>query len=807
MQASAGPLEFVWRDALYALRAMRKNLAFTLTAVITLALGIGSNTAIFTVVRAVLLKPLSYHDPDRLVEVTGGATQTRFEEMKAGARSYTELGDLLGGVENMTLSGGGEPEVLRGARVSANFLRILGVGPLRGRSFRQQEDTPGGPPVAMISAGLWQRRFNGDPQIVGKTVMIAATPRTVVGVLPAGFQFPFPDVDVWVTRPAANIRPLSPMLRVFGRLKPNVDINQASAELAVLNQQYRAAHPAMLDAKAHSTEQVTPLKDQLVKNVRPMLWVLFGAVGFVLLIACANVASLLLARAMARSREFAVRAALGAGRGRLIGQLLTESVLLALGGGALGVLLAEWSLRGIASLTDLGLPRVGEIRLDGLVLGFALAIAIATGVLFGLVPSLGASRPNLAGMLRASGEAGNAGSSRRVALGFSLRGMLVMGQVALAIILLIGAALLMESLGHLYSIDLGFKAANLLTMRIALPPSRYDTDRKKAAFYDELVRRVEALPGVRGATATLTLPLTGYAGTPVQDASQPVARLNARPIATIQSISPAYFRTFRIPLRRGREFSVRDTLDAPLVAIVDESLARRFWPAYPSGLNPIGQHVLIGSAREPVEIVGIAADIRQALEAKAWPGIYRPCAQIPQASEAFAIRTTSSPLGFVNAVRKQVLAIDPDQAVSQMETMEDVVEAAVGQRRLMIVLLGGFAALALLLAMIGIYGVIAYSVAQRTKELGIRRALGAQRGDLVWLVLGQCLGLTLGGVAIGSTGAFALTRVMKSMLFQVSATDPATFLGIGLLLVGVALAASFLPARRAIGIDPMEALR
>jgi putative ABC transport system permease protein len=804
---SIGFLENLWRDLLCALRTMRKSPAFAVTAVLTLALGIGANTAIFSVIRAVLLKPLEYHDPDQLVRVSGGATSMRFEVIRTGARSYSGVGAYLGGLETVALAGGAGPEVLKEARVSANFLRILGVEPMLGRGFQSEEDAPGGPPVAIISAELWRRRFGGDPSIAGLTATLAATPHTIVGVMPAGFQFPFSGVDVWVTKPSDDIRPLSPVLAVFARLRPGVGLEQASAELAVLNRQYAIAHPGMLDTKLNSIARVTPLKDELVAKVRSMLWMLFGAVGFVLLIACANVASLLLARATSRSREFAVRAAIGAGRWRLIEQLLAESVLLAFAGGALGVLLAKWSLSGIARMTALDLPRAGEIRLDGMVLGFAAALSIATGVLFGLVPALGASRPDLAGVLRASGEAASSVGSRAGRLWLSARGALVVVQVALSIVLLIGAALLMESLAHVYRVDLGFRPANLLTMQISLPPSRYGTDQKKAAFYDELVRRVESLPGVRSATVTLTLPLTGFAGTPVQDAGQPPVRLNERLLATIQIISPAHFRTLEIPLRRGREFTVRDKLGAPPVAIIAESLARRLWPAYPSGKDPVGQRLLIGANLQPAEIVGVVADVHQSVETDAWPGVYRPSAQNPFQSAAFVVRTDGDPLRFVNAVRSQVLAIDPDQPVSSVATMEDVVEKSEGQRRLIVELLGLLAGAALLLAVVGMYGVIAYSVVQRTKEIGIRRALGAQQRDVLSLVIGQGVGLTLAGVALGIVGAFALTRVMQGLLFQVSATDRLTYGAVSLLFLIVALVASYIPARRAARIDPMAALR
>ncbi len=797
--------ETIWHDAFYALRGMRKNPAFAVTVIFTLALGIGANTAIFTVVRAVLLKPLEYPEPDRVVRISGGSTIPRYEELRAGAKSYTEVGAFLNGIEDVALSGGSGPEVLKQARVSANFLRILRVEPALGRGFLPEEDVPGGPSVALISAGLWQRRFGGDPSLGGRTVNLGATPFTIVGVLPPGFQFPFPGVDVWVTRPGEHLNRVSPILAVFGRLRPGVGVEQASAELVVLNRQYAANHPGMLDAKRDTSARVAPLKDELVAEVRSLLWMLFGAVGFVLLIACANVASLLLARASSRSREFAVRASIGAPRGRLIGQLLAEAIVLASAAGALGVLLAWWSLNGIAKLTALQLPRMTEIRLDAGVLAFAMALSVTTGVLFGLVPSLGASRPDLASVLR-TGMSSPAGSRRR-AFGINTRGLLVVGQVALSMVLLIGATLLIESLARLSHVHPGFNAVNLLTMNISLSPTRYDTDSKRALFFDDLVSRLEALPGIRGAAATLTLPMTGFPMTPVQPADRAPLKLNERPYAAVEHITPSYFRTLEIPIRRGREFTERDVPGAAQVAIVNESFARLFWPAYPQGVDPVGQYILIGIGPRPYEIVGIVANAQQSLDREAMPGVYRSWNQFPAMSAAFAVRTEGDPLRFVNAVRGAVLAIDRDQPISAVQTMERMVEASEGQRRLVAMLLGLFAGTALLLAMVGIYGAIAYSVSQRTNEMGIRRALGAQPIDILRLVMGPGFGLTLAGAALGMGGAIALTRVIRSLLFQVSSTDPWTYAGIAVLFLLVAMAASYIPARRATRVDPTAALR
>jgi putative ABC transport system permease protein len=802
------------QDIRYALRQLQKNPGFTAVALLTLTLGIGANTAMFSVIHAVLLKPLAYSDPHRLVLVADGATSIRFDEMKAASRSYEEMGAYSVGPENLALSGVSEPEVLKGARVSANFLHVLGVSPVRGRSFLPEEDKTGAPAVAMISAELWRRRFGADPSIFGKTITLAAQPHTIIGVLPSSFQFPFAGVDVWLTKPsewsviAPAGRPLSPILSVFGRLKPQVDLHQATAELLVLNSQYAAAHPGMLDSKPDAPESVQPFKEQLVSDIRPELWMLFGAVSFVLLIVCANLASLQLARATSRAREFAVRAAIGAGRGRIVGQLLVETLLLSFLGGVLGLGFAAFGLRAIRSMTFVDLPRAGEIQMDGTVLVFAVALSIFTGVLFGLVPSLVASRADLAAVLRGSGEAASSGGARPL-WRFGPRGLLVAGQVALSIVLLIGATLLIKSLARVYRVDPGFQTSNLLTMDIALPSARYDTDEKKAAFYKELVERTEALPGVRSAAITLTLPMADtWMGAPLQLAGASPVELNERPIGIIQDVTPDFFRTLGIASKRGREFTAHDNKNSIPVAIVNENLARLFWPQYPSGPDPIGQHIVVGSNPQLVEIVGIATNVRHSgRDDDPKPEVYLPCAQKPPETAMLAVRTNGKPLSLSEEVRDQVLAIDRNQPVSAVSTMDQLVEASEGQLRLMMTLLGAFAATAALLALVGLYGVISYSVLRRTKEIGIRRALGAQRSDILSLVTRQVVSLALAGVLLGLCGAFALTRVLQDLLFQISATDPFTFAGVSTSFVLVGVAASYIPARRAARVDPMVALR
>ncbi len=797
----------------FGLRNLRKNPVFSAAVVLTLSLGIGANTAMFSVIHAILLKPLEYQDPDRLVLIADGATPVRAEEIMTSSRSYSGTGSFTD-FEDLALSGAGDPEMLKGVRVSGNFLHILGVHPLQGRGFLPDEDKAGSAPVAMISAELWRRRFGRDRKILGSTITLAGVATTVIGVLPAGFQFPQAGADVWQARPAEwsvlapKSRPLSPFLAVFGRLKPEVSFAEANAELAVLNRRYAADHPGMLDSKPEAPDVVRSLKESLVSDVRPKLWMLFGAVGFVLLIVCANVGSLLLARAVSRAREFAVRAAIGAGRGRIVGQLLAESLLLSFLGGSLGIALAAGSLRAIRSMTFVDLPRASGIHIDAAVLGFGAALILITGVAFGLVPALVASRQNLSGVLRGSGEGAVILRSKLISP-FGSRGLLVVGQMTLSIVLLIGATLLIESLARLYRVDPGFQPDRMLTMKIALPSARYDTEQKKAAFYEQLIRRAESLPGVRGAAMATNLPMTErWMGTTVEATGRPEVKLNERPIAVLLSITPRYFRTMTIALMRGRDFTAHDDADSLPAAIINESMARIFWPEYPAGPDPIGQHILIGNEVHPAEIVGIAADVHQTgkdMDPK--PAVYLPIEQKPPGSAMLAVRTAGDPLSFVNAIRGQVLAIDRDQPISDVSTMEDVVEAWSLQLRLMMRLLGTSAGVATLLAIIGLYGVVSYSVAQRTKEIGIRRALGAPRRNILVLVASQVLALALAGVVLGIAGAFACTRLMRDLLFQVSPTDPATFIGIAVLFVAVALGASYLPATRAAAVDPMAALR
>lgn len=764
-----------------------------MAAVLTLGFGIGANVACFSVVRAVLLKPLEYRDPDRLVLLSGGATPAHFQQIQSDAHSYSALG-AYAGEEDLAFSGRGAPESLATIRVSANFLNILGVPPLLGAGFATRDD------MVLISSDLWQRRFRGDFRVVGQHIDLGGRVYTISGVLGPGFAFPAAGIDAWLTRPEDSpkfsppSRALSPFLNIFGRLNPGITLEQATAELKVIQASYAKAHPAMLDAKPKSPPAAVPLLRSMVSSVRLELWLLFGAVLLVLLIACANLASLLLARAAARSSEFAVRSALGASRARIVKHLLFESLLLSVLGGTAGAFLAFLSLAGIRHMASTDLPRSGEIQFDGAVLAFTVAISVATAFLFGLAPSLSAARPDLMTLLRSS----RANSGR-----FPMRSILVAGQIAFSLVLLIGATLLLESILHLRAEALGFDSQNLLTARISLSP-----DANPVRFFDNLLARIALSPGVEHASASLTLPMTGYPGTPVEDASRPVVPLNQHPLAAIFIVTPDYFQTLRIPLRRGRTFTAHDRDGTKRVAVIDEGLARYFWPDYPGGQNPVGREILVGGVNKaPAEVIGIVANVHQSIEDAGWGrSVYVPFAQSPTPSAMLAIRVSENPMRFSAALRRAVQSLNPALPVSDVQRMQDLVEAQLGTRRVLTEVLAFFASVAFALSLIGIYGLISYSVTQRTQEMGVRRALGASPRNIVQMILTQTLRLTIVGVILGAAAAIALTRWLKSYLFHISATDPATFVGVALLFIAVAVAAALAPAFRAASIEPMKAL-
>ena len=821
-------LESLWQDMRYGIRQLLKSPGFSTAAILTLALGIGGNTAIFTLVRAVLLKPLDYRAPGELVYLSldnprqiinkQSVTVLRYEETRRAATSFSDVGAFLWSSESMILSGVDPPEALRGARVSANFLEILGVKPSLGRSFLAEEDKPAARPVAMISSGLWKRRFGADPQVAGRLAEVDATPYTIVGVLPESFTFPFPGVDVWVTRPSESSALPSRFWRfvttlvVFGRLKPGITLEAAKSELEVLNQRYMSDNPGRTDAIPGTVIRIRPLKERIVSNVRPMLWLLFGAVGLVLLIACANIAGLVLARAASRSHEFAIRAALGAKRGRLIQQLLVESSILALIGGALGGLLAVWFVNILPFLGAPALPRAEAIQVDGVVLAFNAAVALGTGILFGLFPALEVSRPHLSDALRVTGPMGSRSSTgwRLLIAGFNGRELLVVGQVALSIVLLVGAGLLIQSVARLRTVDLGFRPDHLLTMKLSLPNVRYETREKRVAFYAELERNVKAQPGTSHVALMRSIPTDPAIFTNVNIVGRAAVSEREQPSAQLQSVTPDYFAVLGIAVRRGRPLAARDnSLGAPPAIVINETFARTFWPGYPAGPDPVGQRMGEGADRiASAEIVGVVADVHEAgVDAPTAAEFYVPMAVHAPRISYLAVRTVGPPQAVVSTVRKQVLAVDPDQPISEVRTMNEILDATLGQRRLAMLLLVVFSAIAVLLASIGLYGVMAYNVELRTPEIGLRRALGADPMHIVKLIIKRAVGLTLMGIAIGVAVALALTRTMQAFVFEISPSDHATIAGVSIGFAVVAIVSSSIPVWRAVRVDPMTALR
>jgi putative ABC transport system permease protein len=660
----------------------------------------------------------------------------------------------------------------------------------------------------MISHSLWLRRFGAAKDTIGESAELDTRDYTIIGVLPSGFTFSElgANVDIWSPRvfehslaSAERVRLGVGYLYGVARLESGTTGDQAQAEMDVLNRQYQRDNPGRPDVDPNQKVVVRDLQQQVVANFRPALLVLMGAVGFVLLIACANVASLLLSRALGRKKEIAIRSALGASRGALIRQLIVESLLLAMVSGICGILLSQWCTHVLASLTLSNFPRMADARIDLPVLAFTVAISLASGILFGLAPALQLSKPDLSTVLRDEGRGSTGSRGRNRA-----RNLLVIAQVALSMVLLVGSGLLIRSFVRLQTVNLGFDPAHVLTVRIALPPTKYATPLQQITFYNRVLKAVQSLPGVQVATITSALPLNPSRRSPMLPEGQPIVPFGQRPILDIQTISPDYTRVLRVPLLRGREFTDHDNADAPGVAIVNQAAVRRYWP----NENPIGKHILLGQRPLPVEVVGVFSDLKNVtLGDDASPEVILPFPQLPWPLLNLSVRSAGDPHGLISAIRRQVSEVDKDQPLTDVQTLEELVGSASQQRRFTMLLLGVFSATALILAIVGIYGVIAYSVAQRTQELGIRIALGADQGDVLQLVVGHGLGLTLTGIVIGLAGAFALTRLMSSLLYQTSATDPIAFGASALLFTAVALLASYLPARRATRIDPTDALR
>ncbi len=799
-------METLWQDLRFGFRMLAKSPGFTAVAVLTLALGIGANTAIFSVVNAVLLRPLDYSDPDQLYVLWGHhpqigrevASLPDFVDWREQNQSFEDLAAMSR--RSMNLTGRGEAERVIGARVSASLFPLLRVETIRGRAFSPEEDRPGAERVAILSHGLWQRRFGSDPAFVGETITLDGESYAVIGVAPPEFQFPG-RVEVWIPL-AMEVDPTErrgDFLLVLGRLKPGVTQEQAQAEMTTIAQRLEQQYP---NSNTKWGIEIVSLHEQVVGNIRPALLVLLGAVGFVLLIACANVANLLLARAAAREKEIAVRAALGAGRGRLVRQLLTESLLVAIIGGALGLLLALWGIDILLALNPDDVPRLSGVGVDGWVLGFTLGISLLTGILFGLVPAVQISRPDLHESLKEGGRTSGGSLRHRT------RHILVVAEVALALVLLIGAGLMIRSFDRLQRVSPGFNPENLLTMRISLPPAKYPERQHVLNFFDQLLERVRSLPGVQSAS-TIDNPYIGGGGNYLSFIveGQPTPPLDQVVDAQVRSVTPGFHRMLGVPLLRGRSLTGQDGPGNRLVCVINETMARRYFP----DRDPLGQRVAFdGPDGQPRwrEIVGVVGDVRQGgLDAEPYPEILLPEAQRTIPAITLMVRTANDPHTLAGAVRGEVQAMDPDQPVYAVRTMDDIMKASVAQRRFNMLLLGSFAAVALLLAAVGIYGVISYSVSRRTHELGIRMALGAQPRDIFKLVVGQGMVLVVIGVGIGLAASFGLTRFLSSLLFEVSTTDPATFAGVSLLLAAVALLACYIPARRATRVDPLVALR
>ena len=802
----------LWQDLKYATRMLIKAPAFTAFAVGVLALGIAANTSIFSFANTVLLRSLPYRNPDRLVMVwedfsyIGFPANTpapgNFYDWKAQNRSFEDIAATTN--DSFGLTGGNVPEEVEAKDVTWNLFSVLGVKPMLGRDFLPDDDRPGAAHVAMLSHPLWRDTFAGDPQIVGKTIELDGAKYAVIGVMPAGFEFRDPKVRLWVPVAFSDEKRTSHdshYLQVVGRLKPGVSLEQANADLAVISKHLAEQYPV---SNTHVGAYAVPLRADIVGNLRTAIFVLLGAVGFVLLIACANVANLLLARATGRQRELALRMSLGAGRGRIIRQLLTESVLLAAMAGILGFLLTLWSAHFLLRFVPDGIPFGAASPIDARIFFFTLVISMGTGILFGIIPALRVSGVNLSDALKQAGARSGQG-----ARGSRTRDVLVVVEVALAMILLTGASLMIESFSKLQRFDLGFRAENVLSLRVPLPDPKYSELAKRTAFYDRVLERVNRLPGVVAAGFVTWVPLTNRGGSwGFIIEGRPAPGPGETADANTRVVTKDYFRTMGVALKAGRLFDDRDRENAPMVAVVNETMAREFWP----GENPIGHRIKLGgfdSKRPWATIVGITADIHQrGIGISARPEMYYSYAQQDVFQPEFlAVKTSGDPAQLANTIRDQVWAVDKDQPVSDVMTMQAIVDEELSPKQMQAKLLGIFAGIALVLASLGIYAVLSYAVAQRTQEIGVRMALGAQRRDVLRMILGQGLALTFVGIAFGVAGALAVARVLSTLLYGTSATDPLTFAAVGATLSAVALVACYVPARRAMRVDPMVALR
>ncbi len=809
-------MQSLWQDIRFGLRLLYKKPTFSVIAVVTLALGIGVNAAIFSVVNAVLLRPLPYKEPERIITLWENNIKDGIERddvSPANFLDWREHASTLEGIAfanpwSVDYTNGGEPETMQAARVSEDFFRILGVTALYGRTFLPEEYKEGNGQVVILSYGSWQSRFGGNQQIIGQTLTLDDQPTTVVGILPPEFELNLFDKkkEAWMPQiPDESMRRQrrATYLKVIARLKPDVTVSQARAEMDSIALHLAAEYPQTNSGIGITT---VPLSEHLVGKVRPALWMMFIAVGFVLLIACANVANLLLARNGEREREFAIRAALGASRKSLIRQLLTESFLLALLGSAGGLLLAWWGIDLLLSFSPGDIPRLAEIGLNRVVLGFVVAIALLTTLLFGLVPALQFSRPNLNLTLKEAGQTSTGGLTRH-----RLRNALIISEIALAFVLLIGAGLLIRSFIGLVNVSPGFAAGKTIALQVFIW-DRYATPEKRAAYVDEALKKIKEVPGVESAGVTTALPFfeSGIdTSLPLSIDGQPTPP-GQEPTAFYTIASADYFSSIGVKLLQGRGFNQFDTATSLPVVLVNETMAQRFWQSE----TPVGKKFTVSStgrgSRGPTtfEIVGMVSDVRHdGLDKAPRTEFFRPYSQSPSGAIIFTVRTTAEPTAITSILKSRLWEINPTQPFYAISTMDALISDSLKARRFSLLLLGVFAVLALTLTVIGIYGVMSYSVTQRTREVGLRMALGARSSDVLKMVLRQGLILSLAGIGIGIVGAFLLTRLLSTLLFGITPTDPATYFSVSALLLGVALVACFVPARRAAKTDPMVALR
>ena len=802
------------RTLRYGLRMLLKSPGFTAVALITMALGIGANTAIFTIVNAVLLKPLPYADPDRLVLISAALkadhsqlrpySWARYEYIRDHARSYTGIAAFT--PEQFTLTSAAGAEQLSAARASGNFFDVLGVHAERGRTFTPSDDQPGAPLVAVISHALWARQFGSDPQIAGKVMQLDSRDYTIAGVLPESFQFlpAAAKIDVWAPR-VFDLNLLAPgqmqagagFLTAIGRLRRGTTREQAQAEMETLDAVYRKEKPAVPDSDPSQAVIPFDLRDQIVLNVRPALVVLLGAVGFVLLIACANVAGLLLSRAMERRKEIAVRVALGASRGRVIRQLLAESLLLACLSGFVGVLFGQWATGALSRLASTTFPEVENIHADLGVLAFSIGVTLFSGVLFGLIPALQVSKESIEAVLRSEGNRGTGARDRNLGAG-----VLIVAQIALSVVLMTGSGLLIRSFALLRHSGAGFDPRNAITLQLNLSPARYAKPAQVLTFYRRVLADLASVPGVSAVAISSALPVNADRFAPTLFEGQPQVPMPQRPVVIVQTISPDYPRALGVPLIRGRAFTAHDE-GAPSVAIVNEAAVRRFW----LGQNPIGKKVWVGRLPQPVEVVGVLGDVKNvSLSEDTSPEVMLPFPQLPWALINVTVRGKGG-TGLTNAARARIGAIDREQSVANVQSMDELLDAASGRPRLTTALVAGFSFCAMLIAVAGIYGVTARSVAQRTREFGVRAALGADSRTILRMVLRRSGMLALTGILLGIGGALPVTRIMTSQLYRVSPADPVSLIGSAVLFGLVALVATWIPARRASRLHPVEALR